>query len=319
NNITRNRIDELLRTLHFNDNVLNAAKCDKIQPLIDLFNKRCAVLVDQEEHMSVDEQMVGYKGKTAPPSLKQYMLNKPSKHGFNLRSKSGVSGFVYQIQLYCGANKAAPKPTMTGPASILARTTRLAATTVDNYEETTRQHEDRKKFDTSGMVVLDLLKNVPEGTKVFVNNYFGSVALIRKLTELGFGVVCTLRRNRIDKCPLLSEKEMRKKVRGFNDYRVTNDKQCVLMAWKDLKCVLIGSNYVGIEPIVKLARWDKNQRKKVDISAPQIISVYNKHMGGVDTTDMLCSLHPIPFRSKKWYMRLVWRVFDLMLSNSWLI
>ncbi|CAF3907125.1 unnamed protein product, partial [Didymodactylos carnosus] len=106
--------------------------------------------------------MVGYKGKTAPPSLKQYMPNKPSKHGFKLWSKSGVSGFVYQIQLYCGANKAAPKPTMTGPASILARTTRLAATTVDNYEETTRQHEDRKKFDTSGMVVLDLLKNVPE-------------------------------------------------------------------------------------------------------------------------------------------------------------
>ncbi|CAF1559876.1 unnamed protein product, partial [Didymodactylos carnosus] len=65
-------------------------------------------------------------------------------------------------------------------------------------------------------------------------------------------------------------------------YRVTNDKQCVLVAWKDLKCVLIGSNYVGIEPIVKLARWDKNQQKKVDISAPQIISVYNKHMGGAD-------------------------------------
>ncbi|CAF1373279.1 unnamed protein product, partial [Didymodactylos carnosus] len=51
-----NRIDELLHTLHFNDNVLNAATRDKIQPLSDLFNKRCAVLVDQEVHISADDQ-----------------------------------------------------------------------------------------------------------------------------------------------------------------------------------------------------------------------------------------------------------------------
>jgi hypothetical protein len=34
---------------------------------------------------------------------------------------------------------------------------------------------------------------------------------------------------------------------------------------------------------------------------------------------MLCVLHPIPFKSKKWYMPIAWLLFDLMLINSWII
>ncbi|CAF1306090.1 unnamed protein product [Didymodactylos carnosus] len=42
-------------------------------------------------------------------------------------------------------------------------------------------------------------------------------------------------------------------------------------------------------------------------------------MRGVDKADMLCALHPIPFRSKKWYIRIAWRLFDRMVINSWLL
>ena len=35
--------------------------------------------------------------------------------------------------------------------------------------------------------------------------------------------------------------------------------------------------------------------------------------------NMLCSLHPIPFKSKKWYMPIAWRLFDMMVINSWII
>ncbi|CAF4695523.1 unnamed protein product, partial [Rotaria sp. Silwood2] len=200
NNISRNRIDELLRTLHFNNNVINETKCDKVQPLIDFFNERCTALVDQEEYISIDEQMVSYKGKTAPSSLKQYMPNKPSKHGFKLWSKCGVSGYVYKINLYTGANKAVSKPITTSSADILMRRTRLHNTLVVNNEEIENRKQDIKRFGVSGMVVIDLVADVPQGTKVFVNNYFGSVALIKKMTELGFGIVCSLRENWIKDC-----------------------------------------------------------------------------------------------------------------------
>ncbi|CAF3938084.1 unnamed protein product [Rotaria sp. Silwood1] len=318
-NISRNRIDELLRTLHFNNNTLNAEKCDKIQPLLDIFNERSKALVHQEEYIAIDEQMVGYKGKTAPTSLKQYMPNKPSKHGFKLWTKSGVSGYAYQIDLYSGGTKAVTKSTTQIFHNSIKRTTRLGSTTVKNDEKIKKHGEDKKALGVAGLVVLDLTRNIPEGTKIFVNNYFGSLALITKMIELGYGIICTLRANRIRHCPLPSEKQMKEYDRGDYDYRVTGDKKCIIVAWKDSKRVLIGSNYVGINPVTQLIRWDKDQKKKVNIPAPHIIKEYNTNMGGVDTTDMLCALHPIHFKSKKWYMRLVWRVFDLMVLNAWLI
>ncbi|CAF0920889.1 unnamed protein product [Didymodactylos carnosus] len=85
------------------------------------------------------------------------------------------------------------------------------------------------------------------------------------------------------------------------------------------KRVLLDSNFVSIDPMVLLLRWDKKNQKKVSVMAPKIIDVYNRHMGGVDKVDMLCALHPIPFRSKKWYIRIAWRLFDLMVINSWLL
>jgi hypothetical protein len=42
-------------------------------------------------------------------------------------------------------------------------------------------------------------------------------------------------------------------------------------------------------------------------------------MGGVDTLDTLVAMHPIPFKSKRWYTRIIWRIFDLMVINSWIL
>ena len=45
--------------------------------------------------------------------------------------------------------------------------------------------------------------------------------------------------------------------------------------------------------------------------------MYNKNRDGVDKMNTLCSLHPIPSKSKKWYMPIVWRLIDLMVIKSW--
>ena len=318
-NISRNRIEELLRILHFNNNTLSNGKCDKVQPLMDYFNQRSKLLLNPEEFVTIDEQMVGFKGKTAPLSLKQYMPNKPSKHGFELWSKSGVSGYVYHVEIYSGSKKDSVNPTSLFNNDSLKSTTRSAYTASKSSQQLLKRYKDRKAVGISGLIVLDLAKDSSKGTKFFVNNYFGSVALIRKMTALGYGIICTLRPNRIANYPLLPEKQLKKKERRFYDYRSTNDKKCIVVVWKDSKRVLIGSNQCSINPVSYYKHWNKDQKKKVNVSALEIIRQYNKYMGEVDTTGMLCSLHPFQFRSKKWYMRLVWRVFDLMILNSWLI
>jgi len=40
-----------------------------------------------------------------------------------------------------------------------------------------------------------------------------------------------------------------------------------------------------------IKRWDRLQRKYVDVSCPAIVEEYNEHMGGADLFDMLMSLY----------------------------
>ena len=76
---------------------------------------------------------------------------------------------------------------------------------------------------------------------------------------------------------------------------------------------------MGEEPLSMLKRWNKNEGNYVQVKAPQIVTYYNKYIGGVDTLGMMVALHPIAFRSKKWYTRIIWRIFDLIIINSWIL
>jgi hypothetical protein len=154
---------------------------------------------------------------------------------------------------------------------------------------------------------------------VFADNYFGSFGLLREMTARGYGLTCTLRANRIGDCPIESDKAMKKRKRGYFDYLLSRDKQIIIVGWNDNRRVLLGSNTIGVEPVMSLSRWDRKQKQKIAIDTPRIVSLYNKNMGSVDTVDMFCALHPIPFRSKKWYIRIVWRIFELMIINAWVL
>ena len=136
------------------------------------------------------------------------------------------------------------------------------------------------------------------------------------MTELGYRVMCTLRSNRLEKCPVSTDKQFETKDRGFSEAFISDDETCNVIAWKDSKRVLLGSNHSETEPKETLRRWDKVKRCKVDVTAPQITNQYHKFMDGVDTMDMLVVLHSIPFKSKLWYMRIIWRIFDLIVINS---
>ncbi|CAF2768222.1 unnamed protein product [Rotaria sp. Silwood2] len=132
--ITRDRVDELLRSLHFNDNVLQVHVIDKIQPLINLFNDQCGSIVNPEKIISVDEQMVGYKGKSAPKSLKQYMPQKPTQRGFKFWSMCGSSSYTYRVKLYQGANELKPVVQTISSSSLPRTTTNLYVRHVHHFK-----------------------------------------------------------------------------------------------------------------------------------------------------------------------------------------
>ncbi|GLV40918.1 hypothetical protein CBL_08492 [Carabus blaptoides fortunei] len=55
------------------------------------------------------------------------------------------------------------------------------------------------------------------------------------------------------------------------------------------------------------------------IDCPNVVQVYNAHMGGVDLQDCLSGLCRCSIRSKKWYHRIFYHMLDVAAVNSWLL
>ena len=94
-----NRFEEIKKFIHCADNAqFSTDKLKKIRPLLNFLRERFAT-IPLEENLSVDEQMIPFKGIS---SLKQYMAKKPHKWGYKMFVLSGVSGFAYNLELYAG-------------------------------------------------------------------------------------------------------------------------------------------------------------------------------------------------------------------------
>ena len=88
NVMTRNRFEEILTTIHFNDNGLipdaespNYNKTYKMQPLVDYLCKCFKDVTLPETYQSINEQVIPFKGKSG---LKRYLPKKTHKWGYKL-------------------------------------------------------------------------------------------------------------------------------------------------------------------------------------------------------------------------------------------
>lgn len=55
-------------------------------------------------------------------------------------------------------------------------------------------------------------------------------------------------------------------------------------------------------PMQKAFRYSVKQETKIEIPQPNMVSCYNKSMGGVDLMDNNISNYRIGLRGKKWYI-----------------
>ena len=66
---------------------------------------------------------------------------------------------------------------------------------------------------------------------VFFDHFFTSYKLVNELNTIGFSATGTMRENQSLKCPVMSVAEVKKKERGFYDYRSTGNISVVM--WND--------------------------------------------------------------------------------------
>ncbi|XP_040072993.1 piggyBac transposable element-derived protein 2-like [Ixodes scapularis] len=285
--LSRNRFEKLRNNLHIVD-VNNPSTTDrlwKIRPLMDAFQERCNEL-DVEERLSLDEQIVPFKGRL---DIKQYIRGKPNPWGVKIFMLCGESGLIYDFLPYQGS------------------TTSLA--------------EDLKcNFGITGAIVLQLAQRIPSGLghKLFFDNYFTSVPLLREMLKKKIFAAGTVRSNRCEKCPLMSEKDLKKKGRGSSDCLVSGDGQVVVTRWMDNRVVTLASNFVAVENEETARRWSKADKCFLDIKRPAVVGAYNRSMGGVDKVDFLVALYRTTIRSRKWTLRMIFHFMNLAVVNAWL-
>ena len=292
NAMTCNRFEQIMSLLHVNDNALMKQmgqpgfdRLHKIRPLIDKLNINFDACAAKETSISIDEQIIPFKGRH---SLKVYMLKKPKKWGYKVWVHAGQSGYVHKF-------------IFAGDQSL---------------------HADNDVIEAvgkAGNVVLKLSQDQPNNSYVFFDNYFASPDLLVELKARNLNATCTVRANRSRKCPMLCEKDLKKKGRGSFDFRIDEDKSVLICEWYDNKMVTVASNVHSVNPTHVVRRYDRKSKQHIQVPCPGLIKSYNANMGGVDKCDMLLALYRNTLKTKKWYKRIIFHLLDLCVTNSWLL
>ncbi|XP_061379975.1 piggyBac transposable element-derived protein 2-like [Danaus plexippus] len=288
------KYQQIRRYIHFVDNTLqDSDRYFKIRPLMEKIRKNF-LKIEEEGKYSIDEMMIPYKGRKAG-KRKQYIKMKPKKWGFKNFVRAGVSGIIYDFILYGGD---------------------------DTFRGLTFS-EKEATIGLGGMVVLALCQTIKKKPAiVYADNFFMSPELTYILRE-EYGILSlgTIRTNRLRGCQELlpTDKQLKKKKRGSSAQVVCNKNKLAVVKWNDNKVVTLISTYIDSYPLETIKRYDKDEKKKVDVECPQVVKHYNKHMGGVDLADMLISLYRTPFKSHRWYLGIFSQLVDMCINNVWLL
>lgn len=279
-----NRFRHLLTRIHFNDND-NAPqrgstgydKLYKLRPILTAIHEKCLTLYDPHQANSVDEAMVGFKGRS---TLKQYMPMKPTKRGFKVWCRCDpTNGCTCSFQVYTG------------------------------------KIEGSVQNDLGSRVVFAVSQTIlDKGYHLYFDNFFASPLLARNLVERGTLSISTARTNR-KHFPRNLTREAASLTRGQHVSSQVLDGKVQCFIWKDKKLVAFINTISSPNSVTTVMRKNSDG-SRTDVTCPSSVKLYNANMGGVDLADQKRKLYTCTRKSTKWYMRLFWYLVDMAIVNA---
>lgn len=251
----------------------------KFQPMIDMIRNRCRAMERKSRSSySIDEQMIPFLGRCP---VRQFVRNKPRPVGLKNFVLTTSEGKVLDFEIYQG------------------KTTPF----------------EHKELGLGPAVVLHLVQTLPKGSYIFFDRYFSTESLLNRLVSLDIYGTGTIMTNRLKGCTFKKDKEMK---RGTSQELIRNDNKICATKWMDNKSVLMISTAFGSEPQEIIKRWDKTNKKHIDVTCPKVVRIYNKKMGGVDVCDQMIEYYRSFFKTKKWTLKVILHLFDMVIVNSWM-
>ena len=248
NVMARNRFFHILQFLHFenNDDPLNHDDPDynrlwKIRKIFDTLNNIFCEMYNLTEHLAVDEVIVLYKGRRV---FRQYIPKKHKRFGIKIYKLCDSLAYTYDMSVYLDKQ---------------------------------RQHATAEITATHG-TVLQVIRRV-EGLhhKIFMDNYFTSLALFDDLFQRKINVCGTVHHDRRGMPRDIGPKSLKMK-KGDIATRVRGTLRAV--CWKDRQDVYILTN-MHAPPVEGIFTDESGQAIK-----PRVVD-YNAYMGFVDKSDRM--------------------------------
>ncbi len=258
-------------------------KLFKVRSLLDIIVPCFAAECEIHKECTVDEAMIPFKGRLG---MKQYMKDKPTKWGIKVFVLADAhNGYVKNIQVYTGKN-------------------------VEN---------DGNNIGLCTKVVLDLLDDIDSaGLQLYTDNYYTSPVLFQHLyAKKQINACGTCRPNR----------------KGFPSQIITkptvsNRGQCnhrsngplLACSWVDKRALyLISTIHVAqVSGGSTVLRTEKDG-SRIERQCPPCVIDYQKFMGGVDRGDQLESYYNMGRRTKKWWRRVVFYLFEVCILNAFVL
>lgn len=259
-------------------------KLCKVRFLHDYIRRKCMKLWQPYEHVAVDERMVRNRGRF---TFRQFVKDKPTRWGMKLWVLADSSnGYTYDFEVYTG--KGAPV----------------------------------SKNGLAYDVVMRLCKSLEkQGYKVFFDNFYSGVQLLKDL--LTNGTVCcgTLLTNRKGVPTAFKDtKVFAKGPRG--QMRWKREGNLLFLQWLDNKSVTFISTVhkkANLFGHVKRRTKVNGQYRPIYVRQPKIVEDYNKFMSGVDKSDQLLGKYETLRKTHRWWKTLFYHFVDISRVNSYLM
>ncbi|KAK9700938.1 Transposase IS4 [Popillia japonica] len=107
--------------------------------------------------------------------------------------------------------------------------------------------------------------------------------------------------------------------RGSYESAFDNGSKISLVRYNDNAVVTMCSNNFSVQPVNTAKRYNRKEKKDITISQPNVITQYNKYMGGVDLHDNGIANYRCRVLGKKWWWPIFCNAVDSTIVNAWKI
>ena len=310
--ISQTRFEQIQRFLHISDPRTNAfepaspedeelydvATLDslwwyKVEPLVGRFRQACTQYYQPSDSVAIDESVIRCFGR----SFHTYKLpNKPIPQGYKLYALAD-RGYIWY---WFFASR--------------------AKSTVEVIKE--------ENLTMTGSMVLELLQKLPPEPgryTVYLDNYFTSINLFKRLRQEGIGACGTTRPSASPQFhPTLAVLKESKLTNEWNSLYADVQDDVLCIAWQDNNTVTALST---VHTVHKDDDWVKRKRKcpsktstnattarkpfngrpTADLPIPRLIDDYNHYMGGVDIANQLRAVYETHRKAwRSWWPLFYW-------------